>query len=184
MGIAEIFGAIFGGGATGLFGSLINSLGDYFKQKQKYRHEERMAEIETRHLEMEINRDVIVSKQEAAAKMEVAAADTQAASYRADSRNYLPAEAVKSSTAIAWMMAIVDFLRGAVRPVLTLYLSIVAYLLYLHTSKVLEASGTGMTPDQAYELTKIIILGLLYLTFTAVGWWFGSRSKFDKITRL
>lgn len=183
MGITEIIGAIFGGGATGLAGSLINSVGDYFKAKEKHRHDEQMAEIETRNLQLEIDRDVTIAKQEATAKMEVASAETQAASYQADARAYLPAEAVRSNAAIAWLMAIVDFLRGSVRPVLTLYLSVVAYLLYKQTSEVLEASGGGLTPDQAYELEKMIVLGLLYLTFTAVGWWFGSRSKFDKIAK-
>jgi len=181
----EIIGAIFGGGATGLLGSIINSVGDYFKMKAQNKHEEFMAKIETRHLEMEIKRDVTIAKQEATARMEVADAETQAASYEGDKRAYLPAEAVKSNTGIAWLMALVDFFRGLVRPVLTVYLSVVVYLIYMQTKEITDATvGGAMTPDQAYELMKTITLGLLYLTFTAVGWWFGSRSKFDKIAKL
>lgn len=176
----EIISTIIGGGATGLLGSLINSVGDYFKQKQQYAHEEKMAEIETKHLSMEIDRDVKISEQEAEAQMEVAAAETQAESYKADTRAYLPAEAVRSNKFIAWLMAIVDFLRGITRPVLTLYLCAVTTMIYLQTHVVIEQSG-GLDQEQAYFLMKNITLGILYLTFTAVGWWFGSRSKMDKV---
>lgn len=178
--VSEIIGTIVGGGATGLLGSIINSVGDYFKQKQQYAHEEKMAEIETEHLKMEIDRDVDIAEQEAAAQMEVAAAETQAESYKADSRAYLPREAVKGNTAIAYLMAIVDFLRGMTRPVLTLYLCAITTLIYMQTHVVIEQAG-GLDQKQSFFLMKNITLGILYLTFTAVGWWFGSRSKFDKM---
>ena len=184
MGITEIIGAIFGGGATGLLGSLVNSVGDYFKIREKHRHDEKMAEVETEHLKMEIERDVVIAKQEAAAEMETAAAETQAESYKSDARAYLPAGSVKDSAGIAWLMAVVDFMRGLVRPVLTLFLVVISWLIYLQTSQILAATGPAMDPEQAYNLIRIIIIGLLYLTFTAVGWWFGSRSKFDKIFKL
>jgi len=178
--ISEIVGTIVGGGATGLLGSVINSVGDYFKQKQQYSHEEKMAEIETKHLEMEIDRDVKITEREAKAREEVAAAETQAESYKADTRAYLPAEAVKSSQFIAWLMAIVDFIRGITRPGLTLYLCAVTTMIYLQTNAVVSQAG-GLDGEQAFFLMKNITLGVLYLTFTAVGWWFGSRSKMDKV---
>ena len=184
MGIAEILGAMAGGGATGLLGSLVNSVGDFFKMREKNRHDEKMAEVETRHLEMEIERDVVIAKQEAAAQMEEQAARTQEASYKSDARSYLPAEAVKSSAGLAWLMAVADFFRGIIRPALTLFLVIVAWQIYMQTNAIVAAADGGLSADQAYDLLRTIIIGLLYLTFTAVGWWFGSRSKFDKIFKL
>lgn len=184
MGIAETLGAIFGGGATGLLGSIINSVGDYLKMREKNKHDQRMAEIETEHLKMEIDRDVIVAKEAATAKMEEAGAKVQEASYEADKRTYLPTKAVESHIVIVMLMAVVDFLRGIVRPGLTIYLCIITTVLYFHVAKILKAAGGVLTTEQAYSLTQTIILGILYITFTAVGWWFGSRSKFDKILKL
>lgn len=181
MGIAEALGAIFGGGLTGLLGSLVNTIGDYFKAKQQYAHDEKMAEIETKHLEMEINRDVIVAKEEATARMEEAEARVQEASYEADERKYLPSSAVKQHIVVVILMAIVDFVRGMTRPGLTIYLCIVTTWLASMVFKIWGASGGTLDQEQAFELIQIIVLGILYVTFTAIGWWFGSRSKFKDI---
>ncbi len=178
----DIIAAIFGGGATGLLGSFIGKIFDYFHTKAEYAHRERMAEVEMQHLKMEIERDVVVARAEAMAKMEEAAAKTQAASYAADKRAYLPSSAISGGDrGIIWLMALVDFIRGLIRPALTLFLSVVAWLIYRQTAVILETAGRNITPQQAYDLNRTVTLGLLYLAFTAVGWWFGSRTQINKI---
>ena len=178
---AEIASAIFGGGATGLLGAAINKVADYFAQKRQFAHEETMAEIEIKRLQMRIDRDVKIAEEETEARKEEAAAETQQKSYAGDSRQYITSEAVSENMAVAFLMGVVDFIRGLVRPALTIWLSIVAWLIYQQTQAVVESSGQALTGDQAFDLMKTITLGLLYLTFTAVGWWFGSRGKFEKV---
>lgn len=181
MAVAEIITSILGGGLTGLLGSVFTSIMDYKKMGKQYEHEEEMARIETKHLQMEIERDVIVAKEEATARMEEAESRVQEASYDADERRYVPTSAVKKSKVVTLFMGIVDFLRGMIRPVVTIYVCGVVTWVALKVFEIWEASGGKLDQAQAFELVQLIVLGLLYLTFMVLGWWFGSRSKFKDI---
>ncbi len=67
---------------------------------------------------------------------------------------------------------ILDFIRGSIRPGLTIYLCVLTTLIYVQTRTLI---GTAMPPDQAAAIVKEIISTVLYLCSTTVCWWFAIR---------
>jgi len=182
----EILSAIFGGGATGLLGGVLTKIFDYYTNKQRleqlreqWKHEEAM-------LEKESQRDVLIAKQEAVAKIEAAEAEAMAESFRSDKASYsasLPFAQLPPSVQkwVAIALVFVDFVRGITRPGLTIYLCAVSTYFYIKLQQILAQAGTPISAEQAFELSKMIVVAMLYLTTTAVGWWFASRTKLNDI---
>ena len=65
------------------------------------------------------------------------------------------------------------YLAGAA--VLTLYLVIVAHMMYINLHAMLQERGAQLTGEQIQTLAMQVIGTLLYLATTAVVWWFGTR---------
>ena len=73
-------------------------------------------------------------------------------------------------------MGCVDFIRGLMRPAITLYLialtSWVSYTLY---DLIVQLGAADFDGYEAIVLWRQVIDMVLYLTATAITWWFGSR---------
>ncbi len=183
--MTDIIASILSGGATGLIGSALSSVMDFFKLKQQHAHDLEMGKLEQETLKLETARDVTIAKEEAETKKQVsedeADAKAQVASYGQDSRQYLSSEAVKSSKFATVLMAIVDFCRGMVRPTMVVYLCVATTVQGVFIYLELQNSGVMLSQEQLYNLIMMYVTGVFYMTFTAVGWYFGSRSKFDKM---
>ena len=70
------------------------------------------------------------------------------------------------------LLRLADFIRGVVRPGLTVYLvffnsALLTYLVYKY--------DLAFTKEQAYELAQAILTCILGCTSLALGWWFGAR---------
>ena len=72
------------------------------------------------------------------------------------------------------LFILLDFIRGCIRPVLTIYLCILTTLIYLQVYNLL---GTGIDSTQLSQILNYIINTVLYLTTTVILWWFGCRQK-------
>jgi len=199
MGIYELISSIFGGGIVGLIGSLAQKYFAYQtaklelqKQKNNHEHEREMMSQERMFMEAEAKARIQIIEEETrgaiqAAKYELAGEelDAQKASYAHDSATY-------SKDTDSTLMRIVDFFRGLIRPLLTLYLCAVStyityksYVMYNQTMTLIKDNLSRFTGDGAlvmakanFELLEMIITALLFLASTAVTWWFGSRDKF------
>lgn len=182
----DILASIFGGGITGLLGGIITKIFDYLNAKQRMEQEKLKWEHEERVLQIETNRDVVIAREQAAATKEAAEFTAMAESFKSDKANYFVGYSIADlPNGLRWIVAIlmvlVDFIRGITRPGLTLYLCVVSTYFYIKLQEILATAKIPMNPDQAYELSKMIILAMLYLTTTAVGWWFASRTKLSDI---
>ena len=173
-----VLSAVTGGG-TGLLGSLVSGVSEYFQQKEENRHDEVMMDKENDQIKLEADRDIKVSKMETTAQVEEAeaeaAAEIKSKSYESDARRYLSKGAMRDSIWATRAMAAVDFVRGMTRPTLTLYLALVSTLIYWQTYQISKA--VEISPEQAFELLRISTLGILYLFGMAVAWWFGDHGK-------
>ncbi len=177
--LSTIFGSIFSGGATGLIGVILQRFADY-KNKQldleieakKQEHEIALRRVDAEIAAQEWAARTQVAQVEAAGKEAVADAQAFAESFKMEPQRY--AEGVKFTHGQGWVMVILDALRGAIRPVLTVYLCVLTTLIYLQAHQLL---GTSMAPEQAYKLVEMIVGSVLYLTTTCVLWWFGTRNK-------
>ncbi len=175
-----ILGSILGGGATGLLGIIAQRWADY-KNKQldieltktKFEHERDMRRADAEIMAQEWAARTKVAEVEAAGKEAVADSQAFAASFAMEPTRY--SEGVKPTRGQGWVLVALDAVRGAVRPVLTVYLCVLTTLVYVQARELL--AGEDLTPDNAIELVRLVINTILYLTTTCVLWWFGTRNR-------
>jgi hypothetical protein len=176
--LTTIFSSIFTGGATGIIGVIAQRWADYKNrqldiemQKTKQDHEIQMRKADAEIMAQEWAARTKVAEVEAGAAMDVAESQAFADSYRIEPAMF--SQSVKPSKGQGWVLVVLDFLRGSIRPILTLYLSIISTLVYLEARKYYG----DLTPADANELMKNIIGTIMYLWVTIVLWWFGTRNK-------
>ena len=146
----DMIASVLTGGATGIVGSLIGTVGRYFENRQKIKQMSLEFDQEYKLQELQISsRKEELESEEAIARMETNAA-MKTASYAHDA-SYGPAS-----------VTIASILRF-VRPVLTFVL--LAFVVYIFW----QANGDAAL---VYDLSNQI----MFLTTTAVAWWFGDRS--------
>lgn len=177
-----LIAALLGPGSgilTGLFGTGIQGVLKYFGDKQRFAHElamrgkdieamEKEHALRLREAEVKYagERDLAeVDLQKAEAQ---AAADIRSASYANDKATYWNPQATGW---IGILLALVDVFRGTIRPGLTAYLviivSVFGFSIWMHTA---------ISASDATEMLARILMSLLFLTETAVTWWFGSQA--------
>ena len=166
--------SILTGGATGLLGSVVTGITDYFKTKQVFAHEEKMAEINIQILDKELEASKEITRMESEAKIEVGDAGALTASYSADRATYAGGKARESK----WFV-LVDVLRGLVRPLLTLYLAAVVTLLYIDFYTLMQGAEALPVKD-IVQMSQTIVNTVLYVATTVLLWWFGTRNKIHK----
>ena len=146
----DIIASVLTGGATGIFGSLIGTVGRFLEKKQKLKEMTLQFDQEFKLQELQItSRKEELESEKAIAEME-SLAEMKSASYAHDA-SYGPTTVVISS------------MLRFVRPVLTLLLlGFTGYIFW----QVRE------NPTIVHELSN----QMMFLTTTAVAWWFGDRS--------
>lgn len=177
MAILDVVTSVLSGGLTGVVGVGIQRIFEY-KSKQldiemsreKYAHEVSMKDLDSKILAQEWASRAKVAEIESAAQVEVADSKAFALSFNEPQRY---AADVKPTLGQGWLLIALDFTRGIVRPLLTIYLVFITSLLYLHCRSMLDV---GVSAAQAFELVDKIVETLLYLCTCCVLWWFGSRA--------
>lgn len=167
----ELITSIFSGGVTGLLGAVITKYSEY-KTKQldiertklQHLHEAAMKELDAAIMEKEFASRVRVAEIEGESAIEISADDAFAKSYDVEPQRY---SSPKSTIAQNWALVVLDFIRGFVRPGLTIYLCVVVTLMYM------QARHSAMTTEIAMKIVETV----LYLSTTCVLWWFGIRSR-------
>lgn len=174
--LTDAIGSILGGGATGLLGTLATAWVSYKKAKENNRHKEQMAKQQHDAAIAEAEADLKMAQTEGAIQQSLAAteaaAEGLAASYQHDQRQY--AEGTLSS-AQKWLMVVVDFFRGMMRPGLTTYLVVLTSIMYWTMLDLLGGLEASFGAGEILGIIQHITLTVLYLTTTCVAWWFGGR---------
>lgn len=178
--LGTIFGGIFSGGATGLIGIVLQRVADYKNKQLDMQLENQRAanELAQRRADKEI------TQAEYEGKLRVATAEGAAASDIAESDAFgksLLKEPERYSTASSltpwqnWIMVLLDALRGAVRPLLTIYLCALTTVVWWQVKQKMEVED--LDAEAALAVWKMVVGQILYLTTTVVLWWFGTRNK-------
>lgn len=176
--------AILSGGATGLIGVLLQRAADAYNKaqdlkaaKQKMDHEIELKKADAEIMREEWAQRTRVAEVTAAGNEAVADAQAFSASLTSEPQRYSdPAKAGPVST---FFLVLLDFVRGIVRPGLTLYLCWIATQMYVESRATLASIG-ALGSSQAPALVGVhaqIVNTLLYLFTTCVLWWFGTRNK-------
>ncbi|MBT8338740.1 MAG: hypothetical protein HKP58_09640 [Desulfatitalea sp.] len=190
--VGSIFGGLASaglGGITGLLGTGISAFMDYKKQKIQNEHEQKMHALElqmmTKEAELAIRKtdaEADAQVRQTAAVTEQKVAEQEAEAFKlsaAQAERPLLAKKFQDSRFTIYTFTIVDAIRSAIRPVLTIIGTIMIIVIYF---KVDDYVG-GLTAENAFskielfELYRYLVYSFVYLTFTMVFWWFGTRSK-------
>lgn len=174
----------FGGGLTGLIGGAVQKVFDYKTKKleieanrERYAHDVAMKKADAEIMQQEWAARTKVADIEASARIEVEDSKAFAESIRSDDKNYLD-YLDKLNSKQDWFFVILEFIRGIIRPALTLYLCLITTVIYFKATKLMGADI--ILPGMAYDLLTQIINTVLYLTTTCVLWYFGSRNGKQK----
>lgn len=177
----EILGSLLTGGATGLLGTAIQRVFEFKTKKleieaeaKRFEHEVALRRVDAEIMAQEWAARTKVAEVEAEGKIEVADSAAFAAALTSEPKLY--SERVRElSPAQSWLMVILDFTRGVIRPGLTLYLCAITTAIYIQSRMLLD--GNTILPTMAYDLVDKIVQTILYLTTTCVLFWFGTRNK-------
>ena len=141
-------------GVVGLLGPILSRIGAYYEREQKHKHDMARFDKEKELAVLEMQSSERMQAQDTHARMEVSADNALAESLRAS--------VSRMSTGDSKLLVVVDFVRGMVRPTLTVSFLIVSTVLFF-----------SLAPSD--NLRGRALLTILYLTETSVLWWFGSR---------
>jgi hypothetical protein len=189
------------GGVTGLIGNIISGVMNYKTQKLKNEHEQKMVELET-----------TAMREEAKMKIEVTRAEIEGAVELADSKIYGVSQelgnvdqfsdkwieklftvegpigkffAIPAAIMIAISFGFVDWLRGFMRPAITMYLTGMTTVITWMAWDILQKHGVQtMTVAEAIGIFDQVISIVIYLTVTCVTWWFGDRRMAKFLTNM
>ncbi len=177
--LGTVVSSVLSGGATGLIGMVAQRWADYKNrqldiqlQQLKNDHEVKMKEADAAIMAQEWAARTRVAEIETEGKIEAADAAAFAESFKLEPQRYATG---KMTTGQMWIMVILDFFRGIIRPGLTIYLCVLTTLIYIQARNLVGKED--LTPDQAMDLMKLIIGTVLYLSTTTIVWWFGVRPQ-------
>ena len=175
-----ILGSIFSGGITGLLGVAFQRFFDFLKVKQElelrkldHEHEANMRRIDGELMAQEWAARTQVATIEATAKETVAAETSFAASFGMEPKQY--SARAKIGPVSGFLLVLLDFVRGIVRPGLTIYLCAITTLIYVEARTIM--AGLSFATADAMRVHDLIVNTIMYLTTTCVLWWFGTRNS-------
>lgn len=189
------------GGVTGLIGNVVTGWMNYKTMKAKNEHEVAMLKAESEAMKLEAEMNIKIT--EAKIQGEVELADTQAyiESQKSGQTRYFSDRwvdkllsvdgkvskwfALLAAILIAFMFGIVDWLRGFMRPALTLYLTGMSTVITYMAWEIMQKYGMEqMSVDQALGVYNNVITIIIYLTVSCVTWWFGDRRMEKFLTNM
>jgi len=207
MVILDVITAIFGGGITGIIGTVTTAIINYKTQKIKNEHEVAMEKIkvETMRVEAEITKNLVSDVGTEVKDVMIKAVEIQEAKAYAESQQLGNQDAFTStwidkllslkgigswfSFPIAYILiilfGIIDFLKGLMRPGITLYMMAASTWITLLAWQILDAAGMEKIPvEDALNLFNGVAMVIIYLTISCVTWWFGDRRMAKFLMRL
>jgi hypothetical protein len=177
--IGTLAASVFSGGITGIIGVIVQRIFDLKNKKldidvakEKYAHEILLRRLDLDMIEKEFIGRVQVAQVEGEARAEVAESQAFAASFQEPVRFADPSKATPGQ---AWLLVLLDCLRGLIRPVLTLYLAVLVTLIYWHSKALMNQMP--IDPKDAAKLVETIVNTVLYLSTTCTLHYFGTRNK-------
>lgn len=173
----EFLLSIMAGGATGIVGSLLKGVGDFFRRRQEMAHERSMRKLDMEMMDKEWEYRDRASAREGEVRLQESADDLQAASYEHDQATYSDRFDIKL-TLNRVLLVLVDVVRGLTRPALTAYMLWLVWDTRCEVHQVLAGAGLDrIDVATAMDLDKRIVCTILYLASLCVTWWFGDRNR-------
>jgi len=189
-----VIASLFSGGITGILGSIFTNVLNYFNQKQKNKHElalkqldmqERDKDREFALKEAEMNLKITEVGIEGAIGTEEAKAFTEAQKSLMtplfnptfmdrliDSKKWYN---MAIAGIIAFSFGIVDIVKHAIRPGITIYVSIVFGFIILKAWNILEVNSYQWKLEDAVKIIMLCVDASIYMISMIYGFWFSDR---------
>lgn len=188
------------GGLTGLVGNLITGVMNYKTMKAKNAHEAKMVALETAAMKAEAKMQIEIKRTEIEGAVELADSAAFMEGIKQGNKQLFSDKWVDKLFAVeGWMkypsvlagifvaicFGFVDWLRGFMRPALTVYLTGMASVITWMAWRMIQSAGVEeMTIAQAISIYNETTSIIIYLTVSCVTWWFGDRRMAKFITEL
>lgn len=192
--------------ATGLIGNIVNGIFKYKTQqltleikKADNEHELKMVEAETAAMIQESKASIAINR----AKIEGEVELTDARAFiqgQKEANKALFSNAwiehlfsvqgkwkiitLPLATLIATLFGLTDFVRGMLRPMLTIYLCGVTTWITMLAWDIMQKSSTNLSAYQAVQIFTDVTGVVTYLTISAVTFWFADRAMNKFLSQL
>ena len=188
------------GGLTGLVGTALTEIFKYRNQKLQFDHDAKMVALETAAMKEEAKMQIAVTKAEIEGAVELADAQAYMENLKGSSKPMFSEQwierlfsvegkfgrffAVPVGVFLAMGFAFVDWLRGLMRPALTLYLTGMSSVITWMAWEIMQKNGITMTATEAVGIYNQTTSIVIYLTVSCVTWWFGDRTMSKAIINM
>jgi hypothetical protein len=181
------------GGVTGLLGNIITGVMKFKNQKLQFQHEARMVALETAAMKEEAKMKIAITRAEIEGAVELADAHAYTQTLKAADKQLFSDQwierlfnvqgkfgsffAIPIATLLATGFALVDWLRGIMRPALTIYLTVMSSIITWMAWNIMQQHGVEhLTAEAALGIYNQTTSIVIYLTVSCVTWWFGDRT--------
>ena len=187
------------GGLTGIIGSAITSIFNFKTEKLRGEIKIQTIEAETNAMIEEAKANIAITRAEVEGEIEIADSNAFMESQKQGNKALFGNKwidkllditgawrviTVPIAVLVSFMFGFVDFLRGLMRPALTIYLTGLATWVTWKSYSLLLLTKSEMTTIEAVNIFTDATSIVMYLTTTVICWWFGSRQMAKAIMRL
>jgi len=187
------------GGITGLIGSAVTSIFNFKTEKLRGEIKIKTIEAETSAMIEEAKANIAITKAQVEGEIEVADSNAYLQSQKEGNKtlfdnkwidkllsieSYWKFITVPTAVLVSICFGFVDFLRGLMRPLLTIYLTGLATWVTWKSYELLMLTKSAMTATEAVDIFTDATSIVMYLTTTVICWWFGSRQMAKAIMHM
>ncbi len=171
--IGDLVDLFAGGGLVNVFGAISGLVGGWLAKREQRKiltieneHERYMADVDLKRDQLEhaqalavLDKNIEQAKTEGEIAMDIKAGDAFIESQK-------PSKLTKFG----------EIIKSAMRPVITVALLWVTWKIY-DELQILMGGLKGLDPVQLQQLFVYVVHAIIFLTITAVSWWFASRGE-------
>jgi hypothetical protein len=192
LGLDVIFGGI-----TGLIGSVVGGVFKYKTmkaqielKKAEHSHELQMVRAESDAMIAEAKANIAITRAQVEGAVDLKDAEAYVASQKEGNKQLFSSEWVNKlftvkgkwqiitlplAMLVAVLFGFTDFLRGILRPALTIYLcGATTWVTYMAWT-IMQVHNVSLSSTQAADIFVQVTSIVTYLTVSSVCWWFGDR---------
>lgn len=171
------------GSAFGLLGSAVTNIFGLLKQKQVDKQEVTLRRIDLEAMDKEYEFRDRGAARDADTALTISADSLMKESFGHDAASY--SKGVKPNALGAFLLVVVDFVRGLTRSGLTIYLIWQVHSTRTEVQGVLDSIGaSALDATTALDIYQQVVKMTLFLASAAISWWFGTRGKGSQQVKL
>jgi hypothetical protein len=180
------------GTITGFAGTILTSVLNFKQQREKNKHDIELLKAQTDATIKEAEANIRVSEIQVAGDIQRIETQGWLETLKQNSTPAIDAKVIDRllsggsvmrffGITLSFLMGFVEFMKGIMRPGLTLYILVLATVVTFKSIDIINAHGDVLSVDDANLIFANAMDTIWYLAITLVTWWFGDRrtAKFN-----